>query len=86
MRKFIHRALEKLAKMDTAQIRALIMRMSEENDLLGMLLESMTDGIVVTDRDHRVMLFNKAAERLIPFAFNDIMERTLWDCVLDRDL
>ncbi len=86
MRRFIQRALEKLGKMDIDQVRALIERMSEENDLLGMLLESMTDGIIVTDRDHTVMLFNKAAERLIPLAFEDIMERVLWDCVADRAL
>ncbi len=67
MRKFIQKALEKLGKMDLDQVRALIVRMSEENDLLGMLLESLTDGIIVTDREHRVMLYNKSAERLFPF-------------------
>jgi two-component system, sporulation sensor kinase E len=86
MRKFIHKALEKLGKMDIDQIRALIVRMSEENDLLGMLLESMTDGIIVTDREHRVMLYNKSAERLFPFSVDDIMERVLWDCMADREL
>ena len=75
MRKFIHKALEKLGKMDQEQIRALIVRMSEENDLLGMILESMTDGIIVTDREHRVMLYNKSAERMFPFSQDDIMEQ-----------
>jgi two-component system, sporulation sensor kinase E len=86
MRKFIHKALEKLGKMDHDQIRSLIVRMSEENDLLGMILESMTDGIIVTDRDHRIMLSNKSAERLFPFAMDDIMERILWECIADREL
>jgi PAS domain S-box-containing protein len=86
VRKFIQKALEKLGKMDIGQIRALIERMSEENDLLGMLLESMTDGIVVTDRDHTIKLYNKAADRLIPFALDDILEKVIWDCVSDRVL
>ena len=86
MRKFIRKALEKLGKMDLDQVRALIVRMSEENDLLGMLLESMTDGIIVTDREHRIMLFNKSAERLLPFSQDDIMERVLWDRLNDREL
>jgi PAS domain S-box-containing protein len=86
MRKFIHKALEKLGKMDHDQIRSLIVRMSEENDLLGMLLESMTDGIIVTDRDHRIMLSNKSAERMFPFAMDDITERVLWECLSDREL
>jgi len=86
MRKFIQKALEKLGKMDREQIRDLIVRVSEENDLLGMLLESMTDGIIVTDREHRVMLYNKSAERLFPFSMDDIMERVLWDCIADREI
>jgi two-component system, sporulation sensor kinase E len=86
MRKFIHKALEKLGKMDHDQIRSLIVRMSEENDLLGMILESMTDGIIVTDRDHRIMLSNKSAERLFPFATDEITERVLWECIADREL
>jgi PAS domain S-box-containing protein len=86
MRKFIQKALEKLGKMDVGQIRALIVRISEENDLLGMLLESMTDGIIVTDREHKIMLFNKSAERICPFAMDDVMDRLLWDAVADREL
>ncbi len=86
MRKFIQKALEKLGKMDVDQVRALIVRVSEENDLLGMLLDSLTDGIIVTDREHKVMLCNKSAERLVPFAMEDIVERPLWDCMADKDL
>ena len=86
MKKFIQKALEKLGKMDPDQIRALIVRVSGENDLLGMLLESLTDGIIVTDGNHKVMLYNKSAERLCPFAMDDIMDRLLWDCFSDRAL
>jgi two-component system, sporulation sensor kinase E len=86
MRKFIQKALGKLAKMDREQIRALIVRMAEENDLLGMILESMTDGIIVTDREHRVILYNKSAERMVPFSHEDIMERVLWDHISDREI
>ncbi len=86
MRKFIQKALDKLGKMDREQIRSLIVRVSEENDLLGMLLESLTEGIIVTDREHRVMLYNKSAERLCPFATDDIVDKLLWDCLADREL
>ncbi|HEY9593150.1 MAG TPA: ATP-binding protein [Spirochaetia bacterium] len=86
MRKFIQKAMEKLGKMDVDQIRALILRISEENDLLGMLLESLTDGIIVTDSDNKIILYNKSAERLIPFAMDDVIERVLWDAVSDRAL
>ena len=46
----------------------------------------MTDGIIVTDREHRVMLYNKSAERMFPFSTDDIVEKVLWDCIADREV
>jgi two-component system, sporulation sensor kinase E len=86
VRKFIRKALEKIGKMDRDQIAALLNRIADENDLLAMVLESMTDGIVVTDREYRVILFNKSAERLLPFRGEDILEKPLWQAVSDREI
>ena len=85
MRKFIQKAIEKLGKMDTDQIGALIGQISDENELLDMVLESMTDGIVVTDGQNRVILYNKSAERLLHFT-GDVLESALWEAVSNRDL
>ncbi|HTO21493.1 MAG TPA: ATP-binding protein [Spirochaetia bacterium] len=86
MRKFLQKALDRLGKMDSEQVRALITRIASENDLLGMLLESLTEGIIVTNQEHRVMLYNKSAERLIPMATDDLVDKLLWDCMADREL
>ncbi|HET6486074.1 MAG TPA: ATP-binding protein [Spirochaetia bacterium] len=86
MRRFIQRSLDKLPKMDVDQIRGLIVSLAQENDLLVMLLESMTDGIIVTDREHRVSFYNKSAERLFPFDRDEVRERVLWECIADREL
>jgi signal transduction histidine kinase len=32
------------------------------------------------------MLYNKSAERLCPFATEDIVDKVLWDCMADREL
>jgi two-component system, sporulation sensor kinase E len=86
MRRFIQKALEKIGKMDRDQIAVLLQNLADENDLLAMVLESMTDGILVTDVEHRVILFNKSAERLLPFTSEEILEKTLWEAVKDRDI
>jgi two-component system, sporulation sensor kinase E len=86
MRRFIRKALEKIGKLDQGQIAAILLSLAEENDLLGMVLESMTDGIVVTDKEHRVILFNKSAERLLPFVEGDILEKLLWERLSDREI
>ncbi len=86
MRKFIRKALEKIGKMDRDQISALLNRIADENDLLAMVLESMTDGIVVTDREHRIILLNKSAERLLPFEGEEILEKLLWQAMADQEI
>lgn len=86
MRKFLSRALKKIGKLDIDQIRALIMDVVQENELLEMVLYSMTDGVVVLDEKHNVILLNKAAERLFPFKSGEVAERPLWDALADSDL
>ncbi len=86
MRKFLSRALKKIGKLDIDQIRSLIMDVVQENELLEMVLYSMTDGVVVLDEKHNVILLNKAAERLFPFKNGEVNERPLWDALADTDL
>ncbi len=86
MRKFIQKALDKIGKMDAAQIRSLLWALASENDLLAVVLDSMTDGVVVTDRQHRVLLSNKSAERLIPFSQAELSEKVVWEVITDREI
>ena len=86
MRKFIQKALERLDRLDHEQVAHLIASLSEENELAGGVLDSMTDGIVVTDPDRRVILSNRAAVRLLGLAAEDVAERPLAEAVADRAL
>ena len=85
MRKFLNRALKMISKLDIDQIRSLIMHVVQENELLEMVLYSMTDGVVVLDEKHNIILLNKAAERLLPFKNGDVLERPLWDALADSN-
>lgn len=87
MRGFVRRALEKLSKLDSEQIEQLLLTMGEENERLAVVLDSMNDGVLVTDEEHRLQLVNKAAERLIPLAPGKIIgERVIWEIVGDEDI
>jgi PAS domain S-box-containing protein len=86
MRPFILRAIEKLGKMDRESIRSLIQDISSENELLGMVLDSMTDGVIVTNKQHGILLLNKSSERLIPFVPGDLTEKCLWEAIADREI
>jgi two-component system, sporulation sensor kinase E len=86
MRKFLEKALEKWEKLDRDSIRRLFAHIAADNELLEMVLHSMTDGVLVTDRDNNILLFNKSAERMIPLASGDIMEKKFWDALEDDEL
>ncbi len=86
MRKFIERALNKLSKLDTDQIRALLFDLATENERLEVVLDSMNDGVLVADTDHKIVLYNKAAERLVPLTTTDVYERPLADAIDDDEI
>jgi PAS domain S-box-containing protein len=72
--------------MDKAQIRSLLGAMASENELLEVVLDSMTDGVLVTDRQHRILVYNKSSERLIPFSQPDLAEKVVWEVITDREV
>lgn len=87
MRGFVRRALEKISKLDAEQTEQLLQTIAEENERLAVVLDSMNDGVLVTDEAHRLMLVNKAAERLIPLASGRIIaERPVWTVLADPDI
>ena len=86
MRKFIQRALNKLSKLDKQQIHALIYDLARDNEQMEVVLESLTDGVLVADKDNRIILVNKAAERLIPIREHDNAEKILWEVISDSDI
>lgn len=87
MRGFVRRALEKISKLDSDQIEHLLGAVAEENERLAVVLDSMNDGVLVTDEEHRLLLVNKAAERLIPLVPGKIIrERSIWEIIADEDI
>lgn len=89
MRRFFERALAKSSKMNEGQLRDLLFALAAENERLETALDSMLDGIVVCDREHQPIIYNKAAERILGLgagAGPDPAERPLWLGLSDREL
>lgn len=86
MSRFYQKAIERLDRIDTMQAGTLLRGLAAENDLLAMVLESMTDGIIVLDEAHGVRLVNKAAERLLPFAADEPTGRSVWQVIDDEQV
>jgi two-component system, sporulation sensor kinase E len=86
MRRFVERALAKLPRLNEDQMRSLLYALAEENGQMDAALDSMLDGIVVCDRGHLPIIYNKSAERMLRFTGADPAERPLWQSVSDEDL
>lgn len=86
MNKFIQKTLERLEKLDISRIRTLFGQLAAENELLEIVLNSMTDGVLVTDENNALILYNKSAERLLPFEGTDILEKTFWTVIADHEV
>ena len=86
MRRFLQRALQKIEKMDRTQIRKLVSDIAGENELLEMVMESMSDGVLVTDREDKILMLNKSAERMLPFATDELIEKSLEEAIGDEEI
>ncbi|MDP3177169.1 MAG: ATP-binding protein [Spirochaetaceae bacterium] len=86
MRRFVERAIAKLPRLNEEQMRSLLYALAEENGRMEAAMDSMLDGIVVCDRDHLPIIYNKSAERMLRLTGSDPAERPLWKSVNDDDL
>ncbi len=86
MRGFIERALNKLDKLDSTQIRTLIHDLASEHEQMQIVLDSMNDAVVVSDNEHNLVMVNKAAERLLPLMPGDLAEHKMWEIIRDEEI
>lgn len=86
MRTFIQRALNKLEKLDAEAVKGLIQDLAREHENLEVVLDSMTDGVIGTDTEHRVTVWNKAADRLLGLGGSDIADKQVWVVINDSDI
>jgi two-component system phosphate regulon sensor histidine kinase PhoR len=63
-----HEKLVELVKERTEEL-------AEEKELLAVTLSSMGDAVVAVDADNQIMLFNKAAEQLTGWKFEEVRTR-----------
>lgn len=86
MRGFYQRAVGRLDKIDPPQLRGLFRQLASDNDLLGMVLDSMARGIVVTNTDGDILLANRAAMRLVPLRSHEYAQQRVWKAVADEEI
>jgi len=85
MRNFIQKAVRKIEKLDREQILTLINLLTEDIELLETILNSMEDGVIVTDMEYRIRVVNKTARRLLRLHPGELIEKTVWAVISDQE-
>ncbi|MDR1446307.1 MAG: ATP-binding protein [Treponema sp.] len=84
MRDFIKRALTKLYKLTPAQVEELLNMAAEEVSRLETVIDSLTDGILVLDENHCLVMANKFAERILPLSKFEGSPVPVWKVIQDE--
>ena len=86
VKRHVERVLDKIEKLDLDQIRFILSRVAEKNELYDTVFDSLNHGVIVLDDKHKVLIANRASSRLIPFADMDSEGQFVWEVVSDREI
>ena len=86
MRKFLERAIKTVPKMNKTQLESLLISLKDEINLKEMVMGSLTQGILVTDYEDRIVYTNKAIDLLLPLRLGDHTELLAWSIIDNYDI
>lgn len=83
---FIQKVFQKLDKLDPNKIRDIMIELTNEKELYKLVFDSMIEGVVVTNKDNKVILINKAMEEFISVNKERIHLQELHYCNFDPEI
>ena len=85
---FLAKVLTRLNRLDREGLQSLVQRFQRERNLLETLFQTIEDGVIVTDREDRVVFLNQSAGRLIGFTPENALGQNLSRLLpeLDREV
>ena len=66
MKDFVKKATQKIDKLSSEQLEKLIDLLNEENDVLSSVIESLSTGLIIVNKNWEILQSNKAADRYLP--------------------
>ena len=92
MKGFSKRVSQMITKLPAEQVAQLVDSLSDENESLYSILESLNTGLIICDENWKLMQVNKAAERYVPlkirgseYRYSEAAE-FVWKIVEDDDV
>lgn len=89
MRDYVKRVSQMLPKLSEEQIQQILKSVSQENEMLDSVLDSLTTGLMVVDNDWNLLKTNKNADRYLSWpSSNDEFkeENAVFDLIIEKDI
>ncbi|MEJ2744763.1 MAG: ATP-binding protein [bacterium] len=83
---FLDRVLPRLARVDRERVEGILKRLAEERDSLDGVLNLLSDGIVVIDRDGKICFVNDAAETIFAKERSNLIGKAPVEVTKDANL
>lgn len=83
---FIQKVFQKFEKLDQDKIKAIMVELTTEKELYKLVFDSMIEGVIVTNRDNKVILINRAMENFISLSKKRIYLRDLEEYNFDQEI
>jgi PAS domain S-box-containing protein len=71
------RNLERMVEERTSELNAALHVAQEARDRIDVILESVADGLMVTDTDNKIVLINRAAEELLGIRLEEVIDKPI---------
>lgn len=83
---FAGKFLRKIKKIDTDQIEVFLAQVLREKAFLEVIFDSITEGIVVTEQDQRVVFLNEAAKQFLALGGKEVLGAPLREVMRAEEL
>lgn len=90
MRAYVRRVSQKITKLTDEQLEQFFKAINDENEMFYSVIDSLATGILLVDENFKLILTNKAAERLMPFSVRSddskFTSSALWQIIDDEPI
>jgi two-component system, sporulation sensor kinase E len=83
---FIQRVFKKLDKLDPVKIKKIMIELFTEKELYRLVFDSMIEGVIVTDKDNKIIQINRAMEEFLNMPKERVLSHQLEYCNFDPEI
>lgn len=71
MSRYVERVIDMLPKLSSDEVKRVLLEVAGENSMMTSLLESLSAGLILVDKQWNVIQVNKAARRILRISFDE---------------